>query len=142
MQKLARCEAARMLWKIAWALPSLLVAGIYFKTSGYGLVWDDTLFVNHPNYIFCNLNAIFLSMETPVSSGHVGALLLLEPLDDSGFDFERLRAQIETRLALVPRFSWKLKSIPFGPTARTGWRLKASIRATKSYAPQSPPLAR
>lgn len=59
-------------------------------------------------------DAIFLSMETPSSSGHVGALMLLEPPDDGCIDFERLRTHIRSRVSLVPRFSWKLKSIPFG----------------------------
>ncbi len=59
-------------------------------------------------------DAIFLSMETPASGGHVGALMLLEPLADGSFDFERLRSHIESRIALIPRFSWKLQSVPLG----------------------------
>jgi diacylglycerol O-acyltransferase len=66
-----------------------------------------------PNQL-SDADAIFLSMETPAAGGHVGALMLLEPPDAGGMDFERLRAHIVSRVALVPRFGWKLKTIPLG----------------------------
>ena len=40
--------------------------------------------------------------------------MLLEPPRDERFDFERLRSHIESRVALVPRLGWKLKTVPLG----------------------------
>ena len=58
-------------------------------------------------------DAIFLSMETPSSGGHVGAIMILDPgTAEGGFDYERLVEHIASRLALVPRFTWKLKEVP------------------------------
>jgi WS/DGAT/MGAT family acyltransferase len=59
-------------------------------------------------------DSIFLSMETPNSGGHVGAVMLLDPSSTDGLDFEKLRSHIASRVALVPRFSWKLQSVPLG----------------------------
>jgi diacylglycerol O-acyltransferase len=59
-------------------------------------------------------DAIFLSMETPAAGGHVGALMLLEPPGDEPIDFEHVRKHVISRVALVPRFSWKLQSVPLG----------------------------
>ena len=56
-------------------------------------------------------DAIFLSMETPESGGHVGALLILDP-PEGGFDLEALCERIAERVALVPRFTWKLQPFP------------------------------
>ncbi|MGH0028386.1 MAG: WS/DGAT/MGAT family O-acyltransferase [Myxococcota bacterium] len=57
-------------------------------------------------------DAVFLSMETPTSGGHVGALLVLDPQDRPGFDLERLRDHVAARVALVPRFRWRLHPTP------------------------------
>jgi WS/DGAT/MGAT family acyltransferase len=60
-------------------------------------------------------DAIFLSMETPTASGHVGAILLLDPSTaPGGFDYERLVEHIASRLSHVPRFTWRVKEVPFG----------------------------
>lgn len=59
-------------------------------------------------------DSIFLSMETPNSGGHIGAVMLLDPSTAEAFDFERLRSHIASRIALVPRFSWKLKNVLLG----------------------------
>ena len=57
-------------------------------------------------------DAIFLSMETANAGGHVGAILLLDPSTAEGrFDFERLVDHVASRIALIPRFSWKLKEV-------------------------------
>lgn len=55
-------------------------------------------------------DAIFLSMETPEAGGHVGGLMILEARE--GFDFDTVAAHIAERMALVPRFSWRLHSFP------------------------------
>jgi WS/DGAT/MGAT family acyltransferase len=59
-------------------------------------------------------DAIFLSMETESSGGHVGAIMVLDPSTaEGGFDYQRLVDHIGSRLSLVPRFSWKLKEVAF-----------------------------
>jgi WS/DGAT/MGAT family acyltransferase len=58
-------------------------------------------------------DAGFLSLETPESGGHVGALMVLDPSRCEGFDGEALRAHVAARMALVPRFGWKLRPVPF-----------------------------
>lgn len=59
-------------------------------------------------------DAIFLSMESPNSGGHVGAVLLLDPSTCEDFSFDKLRSHIASRTELIPRFSWKLQSVPLG----------------------------
>jgi WS/DGAT/MGAT family acyltransferase len=59
-------------------------------------------------------DAIFLSMESETSGGHVGALMILDPSSCPGFDLESLREHIAERIALVPRFGWKLQQAPLG----------------------------
>jgi WS/DGAT/MGAT family acyltransferase len=56
-------------------------------------------------------DAVFLSIETPSAGGHVGALMVLDPPDAGGFDFEGLREHVASRMALVPRFGWKLRPV-------------------------------
>ena len=60
----------------------------------------------------------FLHVEGPDAPMHVGSLILLEAapfLDDAGrFRIEDVRALVERRLALVPRFRQKLMEVPFG----------------------------
>ncbi|MEM7412254.1 MAG: wax ester/triacylglycerol synthase family O-acyltransferase [Myxococcota bacterium] len=58
-------------------------------------------------------DAIFLSMETSNSAGHVGAVMVLDPTTSPGFGFERLREHVARRLSLVPRFGWKLRRTLF-----------------------------
>lgn len=58
-------------------------------------------------------DAIFLSMETPESGGHVGALMILDP-PEGGFDHEKLCRFIAERIGRVPRFTWKLQEVPLG----------------------------
>lgn len=56
-------------------------------------------------------DAIFLSMETPQSGGHVGALMILDP-PEGGFDPEKLCSFVAERIGRVPRFTWKLLQVP------------------------------
>jgi WS/DGAT/MGAT family acyltransferase len=58
-------------------------------------------------------DAVFLSMETPEMGGHVGALMVLDPSTTDDFSFERFEQHIAERMTLVPRFTWKLESVPF-----------------------------
>jgi len=59
-------------------------------------------------------DAIFLSMESPNSGGHVGAILLLDPSTCEDFSYEKIRRHVASRTALVPRFCWKIQSVPLG----------------------------
>jgi WS/DGAT/MGAT family acyltransferase len=59
-------------------------------------------------------DAVFLSLETRESGGHVGALMVLDPSDCPGFDGAALREHVAARMALVPRFRWKLRPVPLG----------------------------
>ena len=57
-------------------------------------------------------DAIFLSMETATSGGHVGALMVLDPSTHPDFGFETLREHVAERVSLVPRFGWTIQSVP------------------------------
>jgi diacylglycerol O-acyltransferase len=59
-------------------------------------------------------DAIFLSTETDTAWGHIGGMSVLDPTGVPDFSFEKLLRSIEQRLAHVPRFTWKLREIPFG----------------------------
>jgi len=59
-------------------------------------------------------DSVFLAMETGDVYGHTGGLSILDPSDAPGFDFERLVSFTAERLTLAPRFSWKLREVPFG----------------------------
>lgn len=62
------------------------------------------------------LDSVFLSMETPEAPGHIGGVALLDPSThpEASFDYEQLVEFVAERLALCPRFSWKLQQVPFG----------------------------
>ncbi len=59
-------------------------------------------------------DAIYLAMDTETSWGHVGGLCLLDPSTTEGFGYERVVDRIAERVALVPRFSWKLREVGLG----------------------------
>jgi WS/DGAT/MGAT family acyltransferase len=59
------------------------------------------------------LDSIFLSMETPETPGHIGGLAILDA-PSGGFDYDRFVEFVAERLALCPRFSWKLQQVPLG----------------------------
>lgn len=60
------------------------------------------------------IDAVFLSLETRNSWGHVGGLSVLDSSDCPDFGYERLLAVVEERIRLVPRFTWKLREVPLG----------------------------
>lgn len=59
-------------------------------------------------------DAVFLAMETEASKAHIGSLTLLDTTSAPDFSFARLVDHVGERLQLVPRFTWKLKEVPFG----------------------------
>jgi len=62
------------------------------------------------------LDSVFLSMETPETPGHIGGLAIMDPgtHPEGRFDFDHFVDFVAERLALCPRFSWKLQEVPFG----------------------------
>ncbi len=59
-------------------------------------------------------DAIFLSMETGVTHGHIGALSIMDPSDSPDFSFEKVVRITEERIRLAPKFTKKLREVPFG----------------------------
>ncbi|MGH3360735.1 MAG: wax ester/triacylglycerol synthase family O-acyltransferase, partial [Nocardioidaceae bacterium] len=57
--------------------------------------------------------ATFLAEETTTAPRHVATLAILEARD-SGFDYDRLVAVINERIALVPRYRQRVLSLPGG----------------------------
>ena len=51
---------SRLKW-IARLAPPLTIAGLYAKTAGYGLIWDDVVFSAKAVYARCDLRAILLT---------------------------------------------------------------------------------
>lgn len=62
------------------------------------------------------LDAVFLAIETPETPGHIGGLAILDPTThpEQAFDFGSYVEFVAERLALCPRFSWKLQHVPLG----------------------------
>ena len=58
-------------------------------------------------------DALFLSMETPSWHQHVAGLTVLEP-GDQPVTFEAVLDKFAERIVYAPKFTWKLKEIPFG----------------------------
>ncbi|MDH3705731.1 MAG: wax ester/triacylglycerol synthase family O-acyltransferase, partial [Acidimicrobiia bacterium] len=58
-------------------------------------------------------DALFLSLEQPNWHQHVGGLTIMDRTDAPEFDFLTMRQNLVERLPLAPKFSWKLKEVPF-----------------------------
>ena len=59
-------------------------------------------------------DSVFVSMEIPGSPSHIGGLAIIDPATSADFSFERFIRTAEKRIALVPRFGWKLREVSFG----------------------------
>lgn len=59
-------------------------------------------------------DAVFVAMETPEAPCHIAGLTILDPTTRPGFSFESFLAVLEQRIALITRFRWKLREVPFG----------------------------
>lgn len=61
------------------------------------------------------LDAAFLALETPTSTGHVGGLSIVDPSTASEeLNLQRLTSVLEPRLALVPVLRQRIAEVPFG----------------------------
>ena len=58
-------------------------------------------------------DAIFLTMDTDTVYAHVGALTVLDPSDAPRFSFARVRELTNERIRDIPRFTQKLRLVPF-----------------------------
>lgn len=59
-------------------------------------------------------DAVFVAMETPEAPCHIAGLSILDPSTRPDFDFESFLSVLRERIALIPRFAWKLREVPFG----------------------------
>ncbi len=59
-------------------------------------------------------DSLFLAGETPNWHQHIAGLVILDPSDRNDFSFETVFRTIGERLALVPKLTWKLKTVPLG----------------------------
>ncbi len=59
-------------------------------------------------------DAVFLSMEQSNWHQHVGGLTILDTSEAPDYSFLLMRQTLLDRLALAPKFTWKLKEVPFG----------------------------
>ena len=53
-------------------------------------------------------------METPSWHQHIAGLTILDPSDAEDFGYEKAVQILTERLALAPKFQWKLKEVPLG----------------------------
>ena len=61
------------------------------------------------------LDAAFLALETPTSTGHVGGLSILDPsTSPEPLDLARLTALMGSRLHRVPVLRQRLQTVPLG----------------------------
>ena len=58
-------------------------------------------------------DVLFLAIETDTVYAHVGGLTILDPSDAPRFGYERLIEIADERLRQVPRFTKKLRRVPF-----------------------------
>ena len=63
-----------------------------------------------------SLDAQFLNVESPTTTGHVGSLVLVDPstAPDGRWGLETVRAVLEPRLHLAPPLRQRLVEVPLG----------------------------
>lgn len=59
-------------------------------------------------------DALFLALEKPAWHQHVAGLTIVEPGEDSRLNFETFKETLLERIPRAPKFTWKLKEVPFG----------------------------
>jgi diacylglycerol O-acyltransferase / wax synthase len=65
------------------------------------------------------LDASFLYLEEPTTAMHVGSVAVFEPPED-GFDYEQLVMLVSARIAYVPRYRQRVRTVP-GRLANPVW---------------------
>ena len=65
------------------------------------------------------LDASFLYLEEDTTAMHVGSVMVLA-MPDGGFTYERLVDLVQARIALVPRYRQRIRTVP-GHLANPVW---------------------
>jgi WS/DGAT/MGAT family acyltransferase len=60
------------------------------------------------------MDAMFLSMEGTEWPQHTLGLMILDPTDAPGFDYEHLREHLDRRLPYLPQFRRRIQEVPLG----------------------------
>lgn len=66
-----------------------------------------------PNQL-SDADGVFLSFDSPVAPSCIAGLSIVEAEEATDFSFDRFLGVLSERIALVDRFRWKLKEVPFG----------------------------
>ena len=83
------------------------------------------------------LDVSFLYFEDRDTPMHVGSVAVFQaPVD--GFDYQRLVAVIQDRIAFVPRYRQRVRPIPGRWPTRSGSTMGSSIWITTSGGPRCP----
>jgi diacylglycerol O-acyltransferase len=59
-------------------------------------------------------DSLFLAGETPTWHQHIAGLVILDPSETEGYGYEKVAETVWSRLSLVPKLTWKLKTVPLG----------------------------
>lgn len=59
-------------------------------------------------------DVLFLAMEQPAWHQHVGGLTVLDASDAPDYGFDTVVAVMEERIRHAPKYTWKLREVPFG----------------------------
>ncbi len=59
-------------------------------------------------------DSLFLAGETPNWHQHIAGLVVLDPSMTPGYGYETVARSVGQRLALIPKLTWKLKTVPLG----------------------------
>ena len=59
-------------------------------------------------------DAVFVAMETPEAPCHIAGLTILDPATSPRFGFESFLSVLAERIALIPRFHWRIREVPLG----------------------------
>jgi hypothetical protein len=65
------------------------------------------------------LDVSFLYLEEPTTAMHVGSVMIFDPGPD-GLDYPRLVRHVEARIAFVPRYRQRVRTVP-GRLANPVW---------------------
>ncbi len=69
--------------------------------------------MNQPRQL-TSQETFFIGGETANVYQHTGGLVLLDASERPGFGFDSFREHLETRMADIPHFRWKLHEVPLG----------------------------
>lgn len=58
------------------------------------------------------MDAFFLSMEGTAWPQHTVGLMILDPTDTTGFNYHLVKAHLQSRLPLMPRFQRRIQEVP------------------------------